>query len=185
MVVTLSDLSDLLYADGVLRVLSAAMAHQVGAVDPVDEFSLCLEPLHGPCKPATHQANINLTHLKLWNDTWGYRLSAYHCVVYCPLQSVYLLTLPVFTCMSCLCLFCSLPRLSGVIDGLRDLGQRAKVDVLFWSTSTQYYSKTLHLAQDSTELMFCSSIKQEPLHCTAPTKQPNAPLIFTSVHTRR
>lgn len=110
MVTVLEVLSDLLYTDGVLCVLSAAMAHQVGAVDPVDEFSLCLEPLHGPCKPATHQANINLTHLKLWNDTWGYRLSAYHCVVYCPLQSVYLLTLPVFTRTSCLCLFCELTK---------------------------------------------------------------------------
>lgn len=44
--------SDLLYTDGVLRVLPAAMADQVGAVDPVDEFSLRLQPLHGACKPA-------------------------------------------------------------------------------------------------------------------------------------
>lgn len=48
-------MSDLLNADGVLCVLSAAVADQVGAVDPVDEFCLCLEPLHGPCKPTTQQ----------------------------------------------------------------------------------------------------------------------------------
>lgn len=51
----LNDLSDLLYTDGVLCVLSAAMADQVGAVDPVDEFCLRLESLHGPCKPAIKQ----------------------------------------------------------------------------------------------------------------------------------
>lgn len=62
-------LSDLLYTDGVLRVLSTAMADQVCAVHPVDELGLCLQPLHGPCKPATHQANINLTRIKVWNVT--------------------------------------------------------------------------------------------------------------------
>ena len=51
----LNDLSDLLYTDGVLCELSAAMADQVGAVDPVHEFCLRLEPLHGPCKPAPQQ----------------------------------------------------------------------------------------------------------------------------------
>lgn len=48
--------SDLLYTDGVLCVLSAAMTDQVGAVDPVDELCLCLEPLHGPCKPTKQQS---------------------------------------------------------------------------------------------------------------------------------
>lgn len=46
------DPGDLLYADGVLGVLSAAMADQVGAVDPVDELSLRLQPLHRSGKPA-------------------------------------------------------------------------------------------------------------------------------------
>lgn len=45
------DPQDLLYADGVFRVLPASMADQVGAVDPVDEFSLGLQPLHRSCKP--------------------------------------------------------------------------------------------------------------------------------------
>lgn len=43
---------DLLYADGVLGVLFAAMANQVGAVDSVYELRLCLQSLHGTCKPA-------------------------------------------------------------------------------------------------------------------------------------
>lgn len=45
-------MTGLLYADGVLGVLPAAVADQVGAVHPVDELCLCLEPLDGPCKPA-------------------------------------------------------------------------------------------------------------------------------------
>lgn len=49
------DPGDLLYADGVLCVLSGAMADQVGAVDPVDEFSLRLQPLHRSGKPAQQQ----------------------------------------------------------------------------------------------------------------------------------
>lgn len=48
---------DLLYAYGVFCELSAAMAHQVGAVDPVEEFRFCLEPLHGPRKPATRHTS--------------------------------------------------------------------------------------------------------------------------------
>lgn len=51
----LVQMMDLLYADGVLGVLSAAMADQVRAVDPVDELCLCLEPLHGPCVPVTQR----------------------------------------------------------------------------------------------------------------------------------
>lgn len=46
---------DLLNTDGVLCVLSAAVPDQVGAVDPVDQFRLCLEPLHGPREPAARQ----------------------------------------------------------------------------------------------------------------------------------
>lgn len=45
----------LLYTDGVFRVLSASVADQVGAVDPVDEFGLGLQPLHRSCEPAEHQ----------------------------------------------------------------------------------------------------------------------------------
>lgn len=48
-------MSDVLYTDGVLCVFSAAMADQVGAVDPVDEFCLCLEPLHGPREPTAQR----------------------------------------------------------------------------------------------------------------------------------
>lgn len=67
------EMSDLLYTDGVLCVLSAAVADQVGAVDPVDEFCLCLEPLHGPCKPTTQQAKrheVDPPQNSLWNDSY-------------------------------------------------------------------------------------------------------------------
>lgn len=50
-----AETADLLYADGVLCVLPAAVTDQVGAVDPVDELRLCLEPLHGPRKPSTQR----------------------------------------------------------------------------------------------------------------------------------
>lgn len=49
--------ADLLNADGVLCVLSAAMAHQVGAVDSVDKLRLCLQPLHRACKPTAQEPN--------------------------------------------------------------------------------------------------------------------------------
>lgn len=55
----LIEMSDLLYTYSVLCVLSAAVAYQVGAVDPVDEFRLRLEPLHGPRKPTTQQPKLN------------------------------------------------------------------------------------------------------------------------------
>lgn len=43
----------LLDADGVFCVLFAAMAHQVGAVDPAEKLCFCLEPLHRTCEPST------------------------------------------------------------------------------------------------------------------------------------
>lgn len=61
---------DLLYADGILGVLSASVADQVGAVDPVDELRLRLQPLHGPRKPTarktTSQFKSNQKHAHIW-----------------------------------------------------------------------------------------------------------------------
>lgn len=59
------DPGDLLYADGVLRVLSGSMADQVGAVDPVDEFGLCLQPLHRSGKPEEQQGATSVTLISL------------------------------------------------------------------------------------------------------------------------
>lgn len=76
-------LEALLYTDGVLCVLSAPMAHQVGAVDPVDELSLSLEPLHWSCKPAA-QKSYDLEPPDVHYGT-THEVIDHQCVVLCDL----------------------------------------------------------------------------------------------------
>lgn len=67
----------------------------------------------------------------------------------------------------------NIPRLSGVVDRLRDLERKGKKIVNF----THPASKQLHSKFCVFELMLSL------LHCTTPIKQLNAPLIFTTAAT--
>lgn len=112
-----------LYTDGVLCVLSAPMANQVGAVDPVDELSLSLEPLHWSCKPAA-QESYELDPPVFIMDQHA-TISALSFAI----------CLYAFTAIICSVLFSTfeyVPWLIGVIDGLWDLEVRANVDICYF-----------------------------------------------------
>lgn len=89
----------LLYTDGVLCVLSTTMTNQVCAVDPVDEFSLCLESLHGPCEPAGENMKWSSP---IWCSIYKQLIDNTQvivlCTIPCAFKSAYLFVL--------LCCFC-------------------------------------------------------------------------------
>lgn len=120
----------------------------------------------GPANLHTSRAIINFSNLKLE-----------HVKRRCALINV-------FICCK-MCRSVCIPGLSGVIDGFRHLKQRETTSFPFIPTQNSTTVKSCTWHKFAAGLMFCSSIKQEPLHRTTPIKQPNAPLIFTTAHKRR